>query len=248
MVLQRALTGAATFFLIFASMAGPAVGAEDKPAAKPWSGSAGLAFLATSGNTDTQTLGLDLAFKRVPEPWGLEVTASYLRAEDSGLTTAERYGAKLRGQRAFSERWAVFAGLSGERDTFSGYDLRGIVEAGGTYTVLPGPTHTLAIDGGLTWTKEDLVTNRTNNSLGALAGLSYTWKPREGTQLSERLVWYPNFDETGNWRATSETAFQAALSERLAVKLSYEVRHYNQPVPGFDKTDTTTKASLVATF
>ncbi len=248
MLPDQNLSRVAPLLLIFALTAAAGAAAEDQPTAKPWSGSAGLAFLATSGNTDTQTLGFDLALKRAPDPWGVEITAGYLKSEDSGLTTAERYGAKLRGQRSLNERWAVFAGLSGERDTFAGFDLRGIMETGVTYTALSGPVHTLTVDGGLTWTKEDLVTGDSSNSLGGLAGLTYSWKPRQGIELSERLIWYPNFEETGNWRATSETAIQSALSGSLAVKLGYEVRYYSEPVPGFDNTDSTTKVSLVVSF
>ena len=221
--------------------------ADDAPA-PPWSGSLGLAFLATSGNTDTQTFGLDLAAKRTPDPWGIEFSASYLRSKDSGVTTAERYGAKVRAERKLNDRWSLFGGVSGERDTFAGLDLRGIVEVGATYTALAGPVHTLAFDGGVTWTKESLVSGPDADFAGGMLGLTYSWKPREGTEISERLLWYPNFDETSDWRATSETAVQAALSNRLALKVGYEVRYDNEPVPGFDETDTTTKISLVVSF
>ena len=66
-----------------------------QPAAPPveepvWSGSLALAYLATGGNSETETVGLDLAAKRRPLPWGLELMASLHRAETEGARTAER--------------------------------------------------------------------------------------------------------------------------------------------------------------
>jgi len=247
--LLRLGSGPATLFLVCAiALCIAAPSAADEAPAPPWSGSLGLAFLATSGNTDTQTFGLELAAKKAPDPWGLELSASYLKSEDSGDTTAERYGAKLRAERKPNDRWSLFGGLSGERDTFAGYDLRGILETGAVYTALAGPVHTLSFDGGVTWTKESFVDGTDNDFAGGLLGLTYSWKPRKGTEISERLVWYPNLDQTSDWRATSETAVQAALSDRLALKVGYEIRYDNEPVPGFDDTDTTTRVSLVVSF
>ena len=55
-------------------------------------------------------------------------------------------------------------------------------------------------------------------------------------------------DNSDDWRIDSETALQASLSKRFALKLGYRLRYDNQPVPPFGKRDTTTMASLVVTF
>ena len=66
--------------------------AEEEPEPEPtWEGSLGLAWVSTSGNTDTSTLGLDFALERKPEPWGLEILARGNRADESGVKTAENY-------------------------------------------------------------------------------------------------------------------------------------------------------------
>ena len=67
-----------------------------------WKGSLGLSWVATSGNTDTSTFGLDFGLDRKPEPWGLSFVLRGNRAEDSGVTTAENYLVSGRAvQRAF---------------------------------------------------------------------------------------------------------------------------------------------------
>ena len=228
-------------------MTGPAVAQEDGGEAEPlWTGNLGLAYVATSGNTDTQTMGLDLGLERRPTPWGLKLGASFNRAEEDGVKTAERSAVSGRATRALSERWELFAGLSGEKDEFAGYDLLFLVESGAAYKALLGPVHSLSFDAGATWTDESRLDPEPDGSyLGAVAGLAYRWKISETASLGERLVFYPNFDDSDDWRLTSETAVTASLSERLALKVGYELRYRNQPIGDNDDTDTTTKISLV---
>lgn len=228
-------------------LAVPVLGAEEPPK-PPWSGSLGLSFLSTTGNSQTQSFGFDLSAKRTPDPWGLEIGAKLLRSSKDGTTDAERYLASVRGTRSLTDRWALFAGVSGERDRFAGYDLRAIVEGGATYKLLPGPIHELSFDGGLTWTRENRVVGNDRSFVGALLDLAYQWKLNETAAFTEKLRLYPDLDQTSNWRLTSESALKASLTGRLALKVGYEVRYSNTPIPGFRKTDTASTVSLVASF
>jgi putative salt-induced outer membrane protein YdiY len=58
---------------------------------------------------------------------------------------------------------------------------------------------------------------------------------------------HPNFDDSADWRAISETALTASISSRLALKLGHELRYEHQPVAA-ESTDSTTRASLVVSF
>lgn len=239
-----------TFLTIAACVAGAStVWSQEEKALVPepaWTGNLGLSYLATSGNTDTSSFGLDFLMERTPDPWGVAFTASFNRADDSGMTTSERYFVGARANRSLNDRWLLFGGLSGEKDEFAGFELRTIVNAGATYKALTGPRHLLDLDGGVTYTDEDRIDPDPDASwLGALLGLRYEWKISENASLTEVLALYPNFDESSDWRFNSETALQASISKRLALKLSYEIRYRNQPLEGRDDTDTTAKASVV---
>lgn len=205
----------------------------------------GLSFVANSGNSDSTSLGLTGDYTSEFGEWGLKLSAVAIKAAANGDTTAERYAAAARGVRALSEEWDVFAGLSAERDRFAGYNLRGVGEAGVTLKYLRGGDHNLSFDAGLTWTREDPRSGGSYDYLGALLGATYLWKITESSSLGERFAFYPNFDESSDWRATSETILQASLSETTALKLSVLVRYDREPIPGFEKTDTTTMASVV---
>ena len=244
--------------LMLTFAASPALGQEPPVSEEPvseeeveprWQAAAGLAFLLTSGNTETQSLGLDFHLARKPEPWGLELNAQLQRAEDSGVRTAEHYLLSLRGIRAVAEKWGLFAGVVGEQDEFAGLELRMLVEAGFEYQALDGPKHHLAFDLGLTWTDEDRVPPEPDTeSVGAIAGLTYAWEITTTAAIAQRLIYYPNFDNSDDWRVDSTTALTASMSERLALQFSYELRFRNQPIGGRDDTDATTKASLVLNF
>jgi putative salt-induced outer membrane protein len=246
-------------------LAAPAFAQEQPEPA--WKGSLGLSFVSTGGNSDTQTLGLDFGLDRKPEPWGLEIKASAIRAEDSSVTTAERYVGSIRGKRGLGDRWEVFVGANAEQDKFAGYDLRYGMVAGGTYKALLGPKHTLSIDAGLTWTKEELVDVLTDagyvsqpadDYVGGIAGVNYAWQISDTATLSQVLTYLPNFDQSSDWRAVSETAVQASISAKLALKVGYLVRYDNEPALAgidlagepiyFDDTDTTTTVSVVWSF
>ncbi|MEM8931001.1 MAG: DUF481 domain-containing protein [Acidobacteriota bacterium] len=234
--------------LVLASL--PVAAEEAEPATEepPWSVSLGLSYLATSGNSDTETAGLAFEAERTPDPWGMTVKANFDRAEENDNLTAERYLLGIRGTRTLGERWDAFVGVSAEQDEFSGIDLRTLIEAGGVYHALTGPTHVLDVDLGLTWTDEDRLAPAPDvDSIGALAGLTYTWAISETASFSQRLIVYPNFDESDDWRLESDTAITTSLNERFALQFGYSLRHRNLPIGTNDDTDTTTKVSLVWT-
>ena len=210
--------------------------------------SLGLAYLATSGNSDSSTFGLDLKLDQQTGPWGLETVASFMRAATDGELTAERYSVGVRGKRQVAERWQVFVGASGLKDEFAGLDSRLMLESGATFLALKNDTHELSFDAGVAWNREKQVTGGTESYMSGIAGARYQWTITETSAFTQRVVFLPSFDDSKDWRLESETALQAALSARTALKLAYQVRRDNRPVPGFKKTDTTTVASLVMTF
>jgi putative salt-induced outer membrane protein len=221
---------------------------------EPWKGALGLSYVDTSGNSETSAFGVDFKVERLPEPWGLEITGLFNRASNNGELSAERYYLGGRAKRALGDRWELFGGLSGEKDEFAGFDLRLLAEAGVSYKVLLGPKHFLSFDGGLTYTDEDRFEPVPDEAwFGGVLGLAYEWKITDSTSLTERLLYYPNFDESSDWRLASDTGIQAAISEMLALKFSYEYRYRNEPLlladgSVADTTDTTTRFSVVFNF
>lgn len=230
-----------------AALAQEAEAAAEEAAAEPaWAVELGLSYLANGGNSDTESFGFDLEAVRRPEPWGLEVVAQFNRAEQDGEKTAERSHAGVRGTRNLTERWDAFFGISAEQDEFSSIDLRAVVEAGAVYKALLGPRHKLDLDAALTWTDEERLPPGVDESwIGALLGVNYEFAIGENAVFSQHLRYFPNVDESSDWRADSLTALTATINQRLAVRVSYEIRYRNLPIGDNDDTDTTSKVALV---
>ena len=214
-----------------------------------WVGSLGLAWVATSGNTDTSTLGLDFTLDRKPEPWGFEFAARGNRADDKGETTAENYLVSARAVRKLSTRWEAFGGLAWARDPFAGFDSQTVAMAGATYIAVESKRHLLTLDAGLAYTWEDRVPPAEDvDFAGGLLGLGWEWKLGANSKLTERFVFHPNFDDTDDWRLMSMTAIESAINDWLALRLGFDLRYRNQPIDDADSTDTTSTASVVINF
>jgi putative salt-induced outer membrane protein YdiY len=239
-------------------------GGEEEAPEPNWKNEVGLSYVGTSGNTDTSSFGLDFKSERKPTPWGLNLIATFTRAEDSGVITAEQYFVGARGLRELNDRWSLFAGLSWARDTFGGFENRYIAEVGAEFLAIKTDKHTLSFDGGLTWTSEDQIQSReisppvnppqyedfidTVDWFGGVLGLTWDWAFSKSASLSQRVLYYPNFDDTSDWRVGSDTSVRADLTKLLALQFSYLVRYRNLPIDDREKTDTTTKVSVVMNF
>ena len=221
--------------------------AQEAPPEEPdWSFQLGLSYLATTGNSDTSSGGVRAHWTKDWNPWGMEAKAFFLRAEDDNETTAERYGASFAGSRTLNETWDLSAGWATESDRFSGIDLRQVVNAGASWHIVHAESWTVDSHLGLSWTYEDLDAGMASNDyLGALVSLDSKWTLSENAEAFTRLAYFPNFDDGEDFRFESTVGVTANLSSRLAMQLGYEVRYDNRPVPGFERTDTATTASLV---
>ena len=230
---------------------------EEAPAETPpdpWKSALGLSYVDTSGNSDTEAFGLDFKVERLPEPWGFEIIGLFNRASNEGELTAERYYLGGRAKRALSDRFDLFGGLSFEQDEFAGLDMRLLAEAGVAYKLLLGPEHFLSVDAGLTYTDENRLDPAPDEAwFGGVLGLAYEWKITDTTSFTERVLFYPNFEESSDWRLSSDTGIQTAISSLLALKFGYEYRYRNEPLMladggEADTTDTTTRFSVVLNF
>lgn len=63
--------------------------------------------------------------------------------------------------------------------------------------------------------------------------------------MRERLIVYPSFEDSDNWRLRSETAIEAALAASWALRVGFLHTRDNLPPLGFEKSDSSTSVSLV---
>ena len=241
---SRARLWAAALFVL-SSAASSAAQAPPPPPPPLWDSQVGAAFVGTSGNTDTSTFGADFVVNRRWPVWLMTATAAAVRASDDGDRTAERYLGTFRADRTLSTLLSLTAGEKAERDELAGMSFRNIVDGGLSWALLRRPRWT--IDGltSMAWIHEDPVEGPAVDSPAGVFQLLSKVPFAAAADTTQRVTYYPNFRDSSAYRSEAEITAQAAMNSRLALKFGFLWRFSNEPVFGFEKTDTTTTASIV---
>jgi putative salt-induced outer membrane protein len=234
------------FTFLTLSCAGSAL-AQDAPKEPPplWDLQVGASFVGTSGNSDTASTGADFAAHRRGEVWKLESTATAVHTSDKGDTTAERYLAAIRADRTLTPIIGLSMGEKVEKDRFAGIDFRNIADVGLSWALVHHKTWTLDGVTGIAWNHESrTVSDNVDDPVGLFQLLSRIPFGASG-DTTQRVTFYPDFRNSSAYRTEFELTAQAAMNAHLALKIGYLLRYSNDPVPGFQKTDNTTTASVV---
>lgn len=232
-------------------LAAAAFGQDAPPPPTPtplWSGKGELSFVATSGNSETQTLGFGAEVAYKPAPWSFLFQTAYIRSEADDVENARSFLASLRGARSLSPRLEAFVRGEFLQNTFAGIDSRISGEGGLAYALFPNPPHKLKAEIGVGYTTESRVTGEDLSFPSARTGLIYEWQISKGAVFAEELSFSQDLEESENWRIQNTGSLTAEVTTVLAMKLSYAITYANQPPPGFGKRDTTTSAAVVAKF
>lgn len=255
----RAAAAAIVLATILAMVARPSCAAQHAPAGPPapvsqpapqkppaWDFKLGLSYLATSGNTDNSSMGIDASYHQEWDVWSLEATGAAVRATRNDVETAENASSQVRGRRKIFDGLEATAGLRGETNRFAGVDLRTVVDTSLSWKAVDTPGWRVRTLWGLSWTREEPRGDRpVRSSLGGLLQLQNTVKISEGSELNGQVTAWPDMEETEDYRVHANLAIQAALNRHLCLRFGYDIKYDNVPIRGFERTDTASTASLV---
>jgi putative salt-induced outer membrane protein len=211
-----------------------------------WSGKGELGFVSTSGNTDTTTLNFGVEFIKEQEQWRHRFAANAINAENSGTTTAERYGLEWQSDYKLSEISWVLGSFRYESDKFSAYDNQQTVTVGYGRKLIDTEVSQLVGEIGIGYRDAELRTTGLSESEAIVRGLlDYTRKVTDNTEFTNRFLVESGSDNTF---IQNLAGLSVAMNDKFAVKLGFEYRN-NSDVPlGVDDTDTITSANLVYNF
>lgn len=236
------------FLFGICSLLTAAVAAAQAPPKEPpplWDVQIGASFLGTSGNSDTSSIGADFALHRRWPVWQIEATTTAIKSSSGGADTAERYLAGFRGQRKLTDMIGLSAGIKAEHDPLAGMDLRSIVDVGLSWALKHSPAWTLDGLTAIAWNHERPKIGVVVNDPVGVFQLQSRVPLGASSDTTQRFTYYPDFSQTSAYRSEAELTAQAAMNQRLALKVGYLMRYANAPVPGFKKTDNTVAASIV---
>jgi putative salt-induced outer membrane protein len=207
-----------------------------------------FAFVGTSGNSDTHSLGLSADYIHRPQDWEIRTKIGYVRNDSDNDLTAESTAFLFRASHTVSHRLAYFAAYNYLRDRFAGISSRNDVVGGISYLFLDTARQQFMGNVGVGYSNEQRLVGNDLSTAIWTAGENYRLRLSSTAELTDDFVFNQSFSEAGDWRISHVAAVTAKLTTILSLKVSNTVRYVHQPVEGFQSTDTITAVALVARF
>lgn len=266
---------AAAVAALLVGVAGTSLRAAEEPPKKlGWADTAEFSYVATAGNTETQTLGFKdtltrtweealftlkaggirvntTTFSRHAESVGIPSPASnfdVIEKSDSGLT-AENYFLNGRYDHNITKHFFWF-GLGGwDRNKFAGIENRYTAAAGVGNIWADSDRRKFRTDYSITYTKQDDVVpdEHSNKSFaGARISWSYLQKFGASTTFTHDTILDENLSTTADWRGNMTNSVSVAMNKRLALKVSLQWLYDHRPsLEKIDLLDVTDPANPV---
>ena len=224
--------------------------AADEEATKekesPWTTTAGLGFVDTSGNTNTESLTFKFDTAYEIERWKHEAHLETLKASTDDVTTADRKLFSAQSNYKFRPLDYFWGNFSYEDDRFTGFEYQAIISIGYGRKVIDKEKHKLNVEIGPGYRnfKVEGAPESEDEALVRAVG-KYKWLISKYSEFTQDLI--GNFGEDQEeWR--SITALRTSIYESLALRLAYNVRYLDKVPPGNVNYDRTTTITLDYTF
>lgn len=224
-----------------------------------WTGKGQLGWIASHGNTDSQSANALIDIARLQGKWKHAFHLGGLYSESTDITSAERWDSLWQSSYDLTNDVFVFGALRYARDLYSGFNEQASATAGLGYQIIGTTDLKLSAQLGAgyrrarpqTLTRDaagSVISRLVGPSDGeavATAGLEYSQALTSTTTLSDKLL-----VESGssNTLFTNTLALTVSMSERFALSLGYNVQNNSDPPPGLKKLDTSQTVNLVFSF
>jgi putative salt-induced outer membrane protein YdiY len=246
--MRRVIEGVVSAIAVVFVFSDLAFAQQPPPPPKPREGKAEFAFVSTTGNAASQTIGASGEIILRPPQWVVEGKLAFVRNEADNEVAAKSFAARGRVSRVLSPRLQAYGQHAYLRDLFAGVEHRNATEGGLSFLVLETARQTLFADAGLGYLNEQRVGVDSLSTATASTGARYKLKLSETSDITEDFLTSFDLSDEGTWRLYQAIALTAKVAAPLALKLSNVVRYVGEPVPGFEQTDTITSAALVFSF
>jgi putative salt-induced outer membrane protein YdiY len=207
-----------------------------------------LGIVATSGNTQTQTISAKEAASVQTGLNLFKITGNFLKSSNFSIEQAYRWGLGVRYERELSPIISIYLGQNVESDKFQNILQRYNTDAGGKATLYTSNAFKWFSELGYRFTRNNFVASFRNDQFLRV----YSEMERFFNKSVSAKWWFellPNLSLWQAYRASSELSLSASLSEVFAVKSGYLFRYDNFPITGVtSKTDIMFTTALVARF
>lgn len=238
--------------------------AEEKKSDEGWSGSGEAGFAATSGNTQSENLNIKFNIKKEDPLWkyGFYFNALRSKGEANGSydVTANQYETGASAGYKFDERSYLVGAARYQDDEFSPYTYQFVLSLSYGYTVVKNPNTEFFVEIGPGYRRLDpqayevisgdppVTTEIDPDAEDNFVGrglMAYKHKFNDSTSFENvSLV------EAGsnNTYFQNDAGLSVSMSDRLALKLGYQIRYNSEVRAGLEKTDQLVTTNVVFKF
>lgn len=210
-----------------------------------WRATVDMAASYASGNSDSSNFSLNADAVRATTSDKVNIYARSLYGRTDGQTTAALLGFGGRYSFNLSARSYAFGQADFLRDKPANLEIR-ISGAGGLgYKLLDTEDDKFDVFAGLGYTRDQyfdatIVADSLRSRYGyaeALLGEESNHRLTESTTFRQKLVVYPNLNETGEYRAVFDTGVAVAINRALSLTVGFNYRYNSDPGVGVEKGD-----------
>ena len=219
-----------------------------------WTSTANLNFALARGNSDTTTFGGGATLVRPTRTDKTSLYYSEIYAHDNiaKSTTADNLGAGARYDHNLNPRIFIFVTGDFFEDALQELDLRSVLGGGFGLHVIAQPRQTLDVLGGLVWTHENYSTvpgdptatppvpptpPQTNSFAALDFGEQYTRKLGPTSVFTEQAYFFPNLQDTGQYRFTANGTLATKIKSFLSWQTTASDVYVTNPPAGTKDND-----------
>jgi putative salt-induced outer membrane protein len=206
-----------------------------------FSGRAGLGYLSTTGNSETESLNVNFAMGWNYAPWHHRFNGLMVRSSTSNVTTAQAYGLAWKTNYDISDFAYWYGLLAWDQDEFSAYDQQIREAVGYGRHLINTDRHDLSAEIGVGSRQADLRDGTSESEAILRLSGDYKWTISETSRFDQTLA-----IESGsnNTYLEARSSLSADIRENLAIVVSYTIKNNSDVLPGTEKTDTFTAVSI----
>ena len=117
-------------------------------------GTAEFAYVGTSGNSQTESIGLGGEYIYRPDSWTITTKAVYVRNKSEEELKAESFDLIFKASRALNMRLSAFGRYGFLHDRFAGIEARNVIEGGLSYVLVNTAPNSFVVDGSFGYAHE----------------------------------------------------------------------------------------------
>ena len=218
--------------------------AEISPAVPAWHGSLALTGLLTTGNTETQQVGLLAALGKRWERDRLTFGASYTYGRQEDPDTEDKVTTVDFGQvfgkydHFFTRKFYGYALAKAEHDGVADLSYRFTPSLGVGYQWFESPTFNLSTEAGLVYVYEKYEDESAKDYLGPRLAYAVDWTPVTPLKLYHTLEYLPSFDDfIDDYLLNVVAGAKLKITKAFFADFRYEYARDSTPARGREKSD-----------